>query len=283
MTMRVGIVGGYGKMGQWFCRNLPECDIAIYGRDVERTQQCAQHLGVTPLENLESLLAFAEMIIVSVPLVENASMLEKIRDLLPPDRKICDIASLKSASVQILSTYPHHATVSSVHPMFGPGTPGFEGKKVVIVPLESREKEAHFFYSFFKDRGASVMMSDAATHDRMMALTLSLPHFFGYLFSSMVSDHSLELMHQFEGTSFTYLLTFSEAVLQEDPHFYYELMQNPQFKTVLEDLLEQAEALRTMITTGDKSSFLQLIRKIRKALQEEDLSKAYELFSRLTE
>jgi prephenate dehydrogenase len=283
MRMRVGIVGGYGKMGQWFCRNLPDCDIAIYGRDSTKTRKCAQTLGVTPMEDLESLLAFAEMIIVSVPLAENASMLEKIRNLLPPGRKICDIASLKSRSVQILSTYPPHATVSSVHPMFGPGSPGFTGKKVVIVPLESREKDAQVFYAFFKDRGASVMVSDAETHDRMMALTLSLPHFCGYLFSFMVSEHSLELMHQFEGTSFNYLLTFSEAVLQEDAQFYFELMQNPQFIPVLENLLAKAEVLKTVITTKDTSSFLQMVTETREALQEEDFSKAYALFSKLTE
>lgn len=280
--MRVGIVGGYGKMGQWFCRNLSACDVAIYGRNSTKTRQCAQKLGVRPMEDIESLLEYAEMIMVSVPLGETASMLEKIRDFVPAGKKICDIASLKSKAVQILSTYPQHIAVASVHPLFGPGSPGFNGKKVIIVPVESREKESDFFRTFFKEQGASVMVSDAAIHDRMMALTLSLPHFFGYLFSSMIFHHPSESIHQFEGTSFKYLFTFSKAVLREDPLFYFELMQNPQVIPLLDNLIDRAETLKTIIATGDRSAFLQCVGELRKELTEKDLSEAYALFNRLT-
>jgi prephenate dehydrogenase len=278
----VGIVGGYGKMGQWLCKNLSGCEMAIYGRNFKKTHDCAQKLGVNAVEDIEGLLAFADMIMVSVPLVQNAVMLEKIRDLIPPGKRICDIASLKSESVRVLSTYPDYVTVSSVHPMFGPGSPGFKGKKVVIVPIEKREKESDFFSTFFQERGASIIISDAVTHDRMMALTLSLPHFYGYLFSSLIADHPLESIRQFEGTSFKYLLTFSEAVLQEDSQFYFELMQNPQFKSVLEDMIEKVKTLKTVVTAGDQSRFLQFVTEIRKAFEGEDLSKAYTLFCRLT-
>lgn len=281
--MRVGIIGGYGRMGQWLCANLPDCELAIYGRDSKKTFNCAQKLDVRAVDDIEELLDFADMIVVSVPLQYNASMLEKIRYLIPSGKMICDIASLKSESVRILSTYPEHVCVSSVHPMFGPGSPGFEGKKVVIVPVEKREKESDFFYTFFKDRGASVVVSDAVTHDRMMALTLSLPHFCGYLFSSLIAHHPLESVHQFEGTSFKYLLTFSEAVLQEDPQFYFALMQNSQFNLVLDDIFEKSKILRTIITSGDRSRFLQLVTETRKALGGEDLSKAYMLFCKLTQ
>ncbi|MBU6997792.1 MAG: prephenate dehydrogenase/arogenate dehydrogenase family protein [Theionarchaea archaeon] len=280
--MRVGIVGGYGKMGQWFCRNLSDCDIAIYGRDSTKTRQCAQKLGVRPMEDIKSLLDYAEMIIVSVPLSETASMLERIKDFVPAGKKICDIASLKSKAVQVLSTYPQHIAVSSVHPLFGPGSPGFNRKKVIIVPVESRKKESDFFCTFFKEQGASVMVSDAVSHDRMMALTLSLPHFLGYLFSSMILHHPSEAIHQFEGTSFKYLFTFSKAVLQEDPLFYFELMQNPQVIPVLDSLIDRAETLKALIATGDRSAFLQCVGELHRKLTEKDLSEAYALFNRLT-
>jgi len=280
--MRVGIIGGCGKMGQWFCRNLSDCEIAIYGRDHTRTRQCAQEWEVHPLFDIASLCEYADLIMVSVPLGETGSVLKKIKNLIPQGKKICDIASLKSETVQILSTFPGHSTVGSVHPLFGPGSPGFRGKKVIIVPVESREQESHFFHTFFQEQGAEVTVSDAVTHDRMMALTLSLPHFFGYLFSSMLFPNSPEHMHSFEGTSFTYLLTFSKAVLYEDPLFYFELMQNPQVRPLMEKLIDRAHTLKTIITTGDRSAFLHYVDELRETLSDEDLSEAYTLFSRLT-
>lgn len=280
--MRVGIIGGCGKMGQWFCRNLSGCEIAIYGRDHTRTRQCAQEWEVYPLFDIPSLCEYADLIMVSVSLGETGAVLKKVRDLIPPGKKICDIASLKSEAVQILSTYPQHSTVASVHPLFGPGSPGFRGKKVIIVTVESREKESHFFHTFFEEQGAEVTVSDAITHDRMMALTLSLPHFLGYLFSSMVFLNSSERMHSFEGTSFTYLLTLSKAVLSEDPLFYFDLMQNPQVRPLLEKLIDRTHTLKTIITTGDRSTFLRYVDELRKTVSDEDLSEAHALFSRLT-
>ncbi|MFQ6088712.1 MAG: prephenate dehydrogenase/arogenate dehydrogenase family protein [Candidatus Methanofastidiosia archaeon] len=135
--MRVGIVGGYGKMGRWFCKNLPY-DVAIFGKDIEKTKICSKELSVKFFRELEELLEFSDLILVSVPLTENKRVLEEIKEKIPSEKMIFDIASLKMESVKVLKDYPKSVKVSSIHPMFGPKVKGLEGKKVIVVPVYGR-------------------------------------------------------------------------------------------------------------------------------------------------
>ncbi|MFQ6088713.1 MAG: prephenate dehydrogenase dimerization domain-containing protein [Candidatus Methanofastidiosia archaeon] len=128
---------------------------------------------------------------------------------------------------------------------------------------------------------AEVFVSDAKTHDKMMSLTLSLPHFFGYLFSSVVSTHDIFKVKKFEGTSFKYLFNLSKAVLVEDPEFYFELMQNPEFRILLEEIFKKTQKLIDIIRTNDFEKFEDFLKATRKAFEKEDFSKVYDLFYKL--
>ncbi|MFQ5891241.1 MAG: prephenate dehydrogenase/arogenate dehydrogenase family protein [Candidatus Methanofastidiosia archaeon] len=278
--MRVGIVGGYGKMGRWFCKNLPY-DVAIFGRDFEKTKIFSKELGVKSFRKLDELLDFSDLIVVSVPLIENKRVLEEVRERIPSKKMIFDIASLKIESVKILADYPESVKVSSVHPMFGPKAKDFEGKKVIVVPVDGREEESEFFFHFFKNLKARIFLSDAKTHDKMMALTLSLPHFFGYLFSHIISNHDIFQARKFEGPSFNYLSNFSKAILAEDRGFYFELMKNPEFGILLEDVFEKTQELIDIVKTNDFSRFEDLLKATRNIFKDEDFSKAYDFLYKL--
>lgn len=264
--MRIGIVGGCGKMGQWLCKTLPY-QIAVYEKDSKKVTECRKKMKVKFFLKIEELLHFSDMIIVSVPLKKNKSVLEEIKKKIPSGKMVCDIASLKKDSVSVLSKYPKNVKVSSIHPMFGPGIEGFRGKKVIIIPVDKREEESKFFVSFFKNLKADVVISDACTHDKMMALSLSLPHFFGYLLSFIISDYDISKIRKFEGTSFKYLMTFSEAVLKEDQHFYFELMQNPAFAPILEIISMKTKELIECVKICDYKKFDQLYQAGKKAFE----------------
>ena len=67
--MKAAIIGGSGKMGQWFARHLLQegIEVVITGRNQEKLAAAGKKLGVPIATNAEAAKQ-ANVIIISVPL-----------------------------------------------------------------------------------------------------------------------------------------------------------------------------------------------------------------------
>jgi len=77
------------------------------------------------------------------------------------------------------------STALSIHPLFGFGARTLKGKRIALIPIKGSKKELNLVQRFFPEAIISVI--SAEEHDRVMALTLSLPHFLNMVFASTLS------------------------------------------------------------------------------------------------
>ncbi|MBS7288688.1 MAG: prephenate dehydrogenase/arogenate dehydrogenase family protein, partial [Candidatus Freyarchaeota archaeon] len=184
--MRVAILGGTGRMGTWFARYFKGrgCDVVVWARTVERLVRVAEEVGVEYDVEAEGAVRGADLVVVSVPI---SAVPEAVRRVSPGVKRgaiLFDVASVKGEIPEVLRVEGdrHGYRAVSVHPMFGPGAKDIMGQRIVVIPLRGHEEAARWLADYFKEDGAVVMFSDAETHDRMVALTLALPHFINILF-----------------------------------------------------------------------------------------------------
>ncbi|MEM4447116.1 MAG: prephenate dehydrogenase/arogenate dehydrogenase family protein [Candidatus Jordarchaeales archaeon] len=272
--MKVAILGGTGRMGAWFARYFKRkgCDVVIWARTIENLVKVAEEIGVSYALSAEEAVKDADLVLVSVPISAVPEVVKKISPHVKRGAIVFDVASVKGKIPEVLREegVAHGYKAASLHPMFGPGAKGIEGNKIVVIPLEGFEETAKWLADYFAEEGAEIIFSDAETHDRIVALTLALPHFVNIFFALLLSDLNVnpEELRKFSGTTFSVQFTLSESVLQENPNVYAEIqMENEKFKHVLERGKAIFEALSQVVYSGNKEKFTELFSKAREWTQ----------------
>ncbi len=289
--VRVTVLGGTGRMGSWFARYFKEkgCEVVIWARTVERLIETAEKIGVDYALEAETAVRDSDLVMVSVPI---SGVIEVVRRVSPHVRRgaiLFDVASVKGNIPELLKIeadrYKYNAV--SIHPMFGPGAKGLQGQKIVIIPLEGHEEAARWLAGYFAENGAKVLFSNAKTHDRMVALTLALPHFLNIFFAVLLAEsgETPRMLRDFSGTTFKLQVTLSESVLQENPNVYAEIqVENMPFKELLEKGEKIFREMLEIVKSGDKNSFIQQFLKARGwAVKDEKSKEAYAKMYRMIE
>jgi len=244
-TVKIAIIGGYGKMGRWLARFLTNegMQVVISGRDQKKLAQAASELGVEAATNTDAVSG-ANAVILSVPINGFESVVREISPYTRSGQMIFDIASVKAMPVEVMHRYIKKATLLGTHPMFGPGASGFTGKNVALTPVNgAEEKLAGKVQQFLKGKKARVIIMTPEEHDRVMSIVLGLSHFIGLVAADTLSGlKDLKKTLQSGGTTYRMLLTLAESVVSEGPDFYASLQMNlPDMDKIYELLLERAE------------------------------------------
>ncbi len=289
--MKVAILGGTGRMGVWFAKYFKEKGyrVVIWARTIERLVSVAEDVGAEYDLKAEEAVEGADMVMVSVPI---SAVPETVRRVSPHVKKgaiLFDVASVKGVIPDVLRVEGDRNgyRAVSIHPMFGPGAKGIKGQKIVVIPVKGHEDAAKWLAEYFAKDGANVMFSDAEAHDRMVALTLALPHFVNIFFGLLLSEsgEKPESIRKFSGTTFSLQLTISESVLQESPDVYAEIqMENEKFKEMLGKGEELFKRLSRAVLSGDKNGFVEQFLRARKwTLEDEEARLAYQKMYRMIE
>ncbi len=158
----IGIIGGKGKMGQWFSRFFTEAGHRVLISDLK-----------TELRPKE-IAKKSDVVILSVPLAAALHLSEEVGPMLNSKQLLMDICSMKEDIVEAMNRFSH-AEVAGTHPLFGPYPDTIDGQNIIICPgkgsvwLKWLENE-------FKKEGASVIRMNPETHDRNMAVIQGLTH-----------------------------------------------------------------------------------------------------------
>jgi len=187
-----------------------------------------------------------------------------------------DIASVKKGIVEALSKAQQRGIRTiSVHPLFGPGARGVYGKGVAIIPVGNDPEPTRLISKLFEGYGAVVgIIDDAEAHDRIIALTLALPHFLNILFGKVLSTTNLEELRKFGGTTFSLQLLITESVFSEDPDLYSSIqIKNDHFHDLLKTFLSSAEELSRIIQDDAADRFIKLFEETRRFLAKDSAFK----------
>jgi prephenate dehydrogenase len=198
------VIIGLGLIGGSLARALVatgcECEIVGVGRDAKVLQQAIEDGSITSFTtDVQTACAEADLIVVAVPVLSVKAMLQEFAPVLAPHTIITDVASVKhsvvSAAREVFGNVP--ANFVPGHPIAGSEQSGykaanaelFQGRKVILTPLENTAKEAvATVQALWQLTGAEVLQMSVAHHDEVLAATSHLPHLLAFALVDTLSQ-----------------------------------------------------------------------------------------------
>ena len=287
--MRIAIIGGAGKMGQWFARFLLKegNEVVITGRNQRKLLEARQQLGVEVATNIEAAKK-ADVILLSVSIDSFEKVVEEISPHTHPDQVIADITSIKVSPVKTMHKYIKKGVILGTHPVFGPGAKDIAKKSFVLTPTTEEEKAlAQKVKDYLETREARVTLMTPQEHDEMMTIILGLSHFIAIVTAdTLLSFDRLNQMEAIGGSTYKVLLTLAKSIISEDPEFYASLQMSLPNMVETEELFQRRLKIwADLVRNKNQQEFAQRMNTLRTRLEEidPDFKKAYENLHRIVE
>jgi chorismate mutase/prephenate dehydrogenase len=259
------VIGGAGKMGRWFAEFM-----ASQGFAVEIADPAGAPPGFVHLPDWRSSPLTHDFIVIATPLGATDKILRELA-MRRPKGIIFDVGSLKSPLRGGLNALKAHGCrVTSVHPMFGPGTELLSGRHVIFVEAGSSEATQAARDLFASTMVEQVVMS-LDDHDRLIAYVLGLSHALNIAFFTALAEsgEAAPRLAKLSSTTFDSQLDVALNVAQESPELYFEIQSlNDYGSESLEALSQAVEKLRSAVISRDFESFATLMRRGREYLED---------------
>ncbi|MGC9105217.1 MAG: chorismate mutase [Thermoprotei archaeon] len=175
---RVTLVG-YGGMSRSLARLLVNAEnkVVITGRDPKKAEEAARETGGVYMP-LDDALEWGDYVILALP--PEAITGTFVPNLAPrlKGKTVMDVLSVKRGAFDFLEKLSREFSFRyvSTHPLFGPLSNPI-GENIVIIPSRT-SGDLTDVTNMWRSAGLSVVITDAETHDRAMAVVQVLSHFF---------------------------------------------------------------------------------------------------------
>jgi len=257
---RVHVVGGHGRMGHWLTRFFES-----QGHQVSITDPTPGPFAEIAI-TLEEAAANADVLVLATNLSATKKVLEELLEVIPSDKAplVFDIASLKAQLVGSLrAAAAKGLRVTSLHPMFAPGTVLLSGRAVLVCDAGNREatEEAK---SLFADTALGLYEVTLEEHDRLMTVVLGLSHIINLIFGRAVSrsEFPFELLGKVASTTFAKQIKTAAEVAEENPSLYHEIQYyNTYTEKMLADLHSSLDEFSEAAQDADGARFGALMKE----------------------
>jgi len=263
------IVGGQGEMGRWLSSFFE-----IQGHEVLIFDTRRESSDFKTVASLEEGLKRAGCAVISVSLDVVPDTIEQIIAL---DFKglIFDIASIKGHLVEsIKKAQRNGALITSIHPMFGPGTRTLSDKVICFCDCGSAEA-LNRAKAFFRDTAVRSVDLALDSHDKAISYVLGLSHIINIIFMKVLSDSSFQYpeLRDIASTTFLSQMITASSVINENPELYFLIQKYNPFKEVIYERMEHAtKAMVDCVLNNQQEAFIQSMLESRAWLNKPELS-----------
>ncbi len=255
------VIGGNGKMGQWFVRFLSNQGFKVDISDIHSMDD--NNVDYTQIE-----LNY-DYIIVAAPIAASAKILQELARL-QPTGIVMDVGSIKSPlKLPLMNLVDAGCKVVSIHPMFGPDIKLLSNKHVIFIDLgdaESVQKVKALFQPTMVEQ-IDMQLED---HDRLVAYILGLSHVINIAFMSVLSEsgEAADTLARLSSTTFDAQLAIGENVVSENPHLYFEIQKlNNYSKSTLNALGDAVQRIITVVNNNQEEAFVKIMQKAQSYMQ----------------
>jgi len=237
------VIGGAGQLGRLFVTQFRQSGYVPHVVEKDDWQNSAD------------LFASAALVLVAVPIhktLEVIAQLPKLAD----DCVLADITSIKQKPVEAMLAV-HDGPVVGLHPMFGPDANSFKAQTVIV----SEGGQANGYSWFLKQLeawGAQLRFTDAAEHDRAMAMIQVLRHFSTIAYGNHLMHESVDLAEITELSSPIYRLELAMVgrLFAQQPELYTEIIfSNKENLDMMRRYIQRFESLLDTVAADDKKAF----------------------------
>ncbi len=252
--MRIAVIGGAGKMGRWFVNHFQQLNHTIIVADPQKIEE--QDLETT--KSNTSAVGDADLVLISVPMEATADVIREVIPHMKPNSILCEISTVKSNVIGVLGDVSaEQIRPISIHPLFGPGATSLK-KKFALIPIRNRTDERKVVDTLFPD--SEIIIVDIEDHERIMALTLSLPYFTNMILASIFKDQDIQLMEQLSGTTFAVQFMLTGSIMVHPSEFHVALHIENKYALEILSKFQRAVNRELGILTKDKDGFEQSYR-----------------------
>jgi len=248
------VIGGAGKMGNWFSNFLYSQGFFVRILDPKESPDFDQ------IDSLKDAVDY-DLIVVAAPLQESNRILIELARL-QPSGLVFDIASLKGPLKEGLTAMVSTGLkVTSLHPMFGPDTELLSGRHVIVINLGNDDANMEV-EALFTPTAATIVQMDADDHDRSIAFLLGLSHALNIVFSKVLSasGESAPRLEELSSTTFDAQSSVARRVARENPKLYFEIQALNPFGDLSLSLLEDASReLSKAVAQKDEQKFTEMM------------------------
>ncbi len=189
---KVLIVGGLGRMGQYFCRWFSEAGYEVRVLDIDDWPA------------VDELCAGINLALVSVPIPVTVDVIRSLGPHLPAGCILSDVTSVKQQALEAMLS-SHKGPVVGLHPLFGPATTSMD--KQIMVAIPGRDGEScQWLADQMASWGNIVLPISAKEHDEIMDLVQGVRHFATFSFGQYLCQRNIDLSRTLEFSSPIYRL-----------------------------------------------------------------------------
>ena len=253
---KVLVIGGCGRMGNWFVEFLTS-----QGYTVEIADPSQERSSDNSFQNWKDADDNYDMTVIAAPLRESVTILS---DMLETGRKgiVFDIGSLKSPVKDLLKRMAQKGIqVASIHPMFGPDADLLTGKHIIFMNIDSN-KTLSKVRQLFESTTAQLIEMSIDSHDFAISYVLGLSHTLNIAFAKVLasSGENKDLLSELSSTTFKDQLSVAKRVTDENPHLYYEIQyMNKHSSKMINELSDVIENISQYIEQGDEDAFVAMM------------------------
>jgi len=285
--LEIAIVGGSGKMGNWFAHFLLRegHKILLINRRRERLAPIQKNFDVDISDEPESVKS-ADIIIFSVPIASFESVISQYSPYIHTGQVVIEITSVKTVPISAMHKYLNTKRVLGIHPMFGPGAHDMKGHNFIITPTNEIENElATKARGFIEKHGGNVSIMNPEEHDRLMAIVLGIPHILALVSAdTLLKMGSFEQIEKLGGTTCKMLLMLADSVLTEDPGLYASIQTNIPHMVDFHMLLKKnVDEWVALVNNKDEKGFMERMKALSELRKKSDTTttKAYDEMYRI--
>ncbi len=244
----IGIIGGKGKMGNWFKKIFEKAGLKVLVSDKK-----------TILTNKE-LAKKADIIIVSAPIRKTGKIIKEIRSIIRKDALLCDITSLKIKPVSEMKKARSGAL--GMHPLFGPSVSHLKGQTIVFCPIRNNQW-VKFLKNIFIKSGGKIVEISPEEHDFQMALIQSLIHFVNISLARTLKSYNVSLKPLLSTPSFCIQSLAIGRILEQGVQLSCDIeLENPYFKKILKSFLKNEKKLADDVINKNYINFEKKIKNV---------------------
>jgi prephenate dehydrogenase len=243
--IKIGIIGGTGKTGQWFKRYFESYgyEVFIAGRKTDLSiEECAKQ---------------CDAVIVSVPISATIEMIKRVAPLVKEDALLMDFTSIKTGPVKAMLEHSK-CEVIGVHPMFGPSVESLTNQTIVLCPGRG-DKWLPWAKEIFTKGGAKVKISTPQKHDEMTSVIQGVIHFSSITISHVLKKLGIDVLESQDYSSPVYKLRMDMVgrILSQDPNLYADIeLENPEISKALKAYMDTSNELFDIIINKNKEAFI---------------------------
>ncbi len=202
----VGIIGGKGKMGNYFANFFKKNGYEVIISDVG-----------TKLGN-KALAQKADLVIVSVPIDRTKEVIQEVAPLVKRTGMLMDLTSVKASPMESLKKTK--ASYLGCHPLFGP-TVNLDGQVIIICPGKGKLGQM-WLKNLLEKNGAIVRELTHKKHDELMSYIQTLTHFSHIAFADALRKSGIPIKEFIKYPSPVYMLELymMGRILNQDPKLY---------------------------------------------------------------